>query len=981
MKDLACKIPWKTFFLGIIVSFLSLGYLQAQVELSGTVSDDSGEPLIGVNILLKGTSTGTVTDIDGTFSLTVAPDAILVFSYTGFASQEIPVNGRNQIDVRLISDVSLLDEVVVIGYGTQRRGSVTGAISSIKAEDIQELPVTDAGQALQGRAAGVVALASGNRPGQGVTIRIRGRRSLTATNEPLFVVDGIPYDGNISDINPKDISSMEILKDASATAIYGSRGANGVILITTNRGGDFPTTVSYSGYYGITSVIGVPDMMNGEQYYRLKEVGGRAFTADETAAHNDGISTNWTDLVLDNGHQQNHQVSVRGGSSKTGFAISANYFNEGGVIETQNYDRYTFRVNLDHQATNRLKVGTSTQISNSKQDWATNTYGGALNISPLAEPYDAEDNLIYRPGADPLLWNPLADYVDGNFEDERRTLRVFSNIFAELDIIKGLKYRLNFGPDYREYRRGVFEGTNSSSRQGGDPRVQKEHERVYNYTLENILTYSLASGDHDLTATGLFSVQESKYEYTNIQAENIPYETQLYHNIGTAETVLGFGSELSEWGIMSFMGRLNYEYLGKYMVTLTGRYDGSSRLAEGNKWGFFPSAAVLWRVSNENFMEDMSGISNLRLRLSYGVTGNTGIDPYQTRGSLSRTIYSFGGNAAFGYRPGALANPELQWESSATANIGIDFGFWDHRITGSFELYRTNTTDLLLERQIPITSGFNAVFENIGETLNRGWELSLVTRNIATGDFSWETTLNVFGNKEEIVDLYGTKQDDVGNQWFIGEPLTVWYDYEKLGIWQTSEADAASVYGLIPGQIKVRDVNNDNIINQDDRVILGTDIPTVTLGLGSRFEYKGFDLSFLLLGVFGHTVENNFETGQATLQGRYNNLNVDYWTESNPTNDHPKPDGSVERPLYHSSRAYYPGDFFKIKNIQIGYNIVGNDLSRVGIKRARVYLNMDTPHFWQRLPQKYLDPEVYGGEVTGDVPTTRMFSFGLMADF
>jgi TonB-linked SusC/RagA family outer membrane protein len=981
MKNLAPKIPWKGFSLGIIFSFLSLAYLQAQVTVSGSVSDETGSPLIGVNILIRGTAEGTITDVDGSYSLTAASDAVLIFSYTGYKSQEIPVNGRSQINVSLAPDVSIIDEVVVTGYGTQRRGDVTGAISSVKAEDIQELPVTDVGQALQGRAAGVVALASGNQPGEGVTIRIRGRRSLTATNEPLYVVDGIPYDGNISDINPGDIQSIEVLKDASATAIYGSRGANGVILITTNRGGDFPTTVSYSGYYGISSVVGVPDMMNGEEYYRLKEVGGRAFTADEQAAHSAGISTDWPSLVLDNGHQQTHQLSVRGGSPKTGFAVAANYFNEVGVVETQKYDRFTFRVNLDHNATQKLKIGTSTQVSNAIQDWASNTYGWALNISPLAEPYDADGNLVYRPGADPLLWNPLADYVEGTLEDDRRTLRVFSNIFAELDIVKGLQYRMNFGPDYRTYRRGVFQGSNSTARQGGVPLVQKEHERIFNYTFENILTYNLNTGNHDLKFTGLYSIQESRYEYTNIQAENVPYESQLYHNIGTAETVLGYGSNLSEWGIMSFMGRLNYEFLGKYAVTLTGRYDGSSRLAEGKKWGFFPSAAVLWRISSEPFMNDVSPISNLRLRLSYGVTGNTGIEPYQTRGSLSRTIYSFGGNAAFGYRPGALANPDLKWESSATANIGIDFGLWDYRVTGSFELYRTNTTDLLLERQIPITSGFNSVFENIGETLNKGWELSLVTRNVATGDFSWETTVNLFGNKEEIVDLYGTKEDDIGNQWFIGEPLTVWYDYDKLGIWQTNEADAASVYGLIPGQIKVRDVNSDNIINQDDRQIIGSDMPTVTLGLGSRFEYKGIDLSFLLLGVFGHTVNNTFETGWATLQGRYNNLNVDYWTESNPTNDHPKPDGSVERPLYGDSRAYYPGDFLKIKNIQIGYSFSEDVISRIGFQKARIYLNMDTPYFWQRLPQKYLDPEVYGGRVVGDVPTTKMYSFGVMLDF
>jgi hypothetical protein len=366
--------------------------------------------------------------------------------------------------------------------------------------------------------------------------------------------------------------------------------------------------------------------------------------------------------------------------------------------------------------------------------------------------------------------------------------------------------------------------------------------------------------------------------------------------------------------------------------------------------------------------------------VSYGVTGNTGIDPYQTRGSLSRTVYSFGGNAAFGYRPGALANPDLRWESSATANIGLDFGIKDGRISGSFELYSTTTTDLLLERQLPITSGFNSVFENIGETRNRGWELSLVTRNIATGDFSWETTLNLFGNKEEIIDLYGTAEDDVGNEWFIGQPLTVWYNYEKVGIWQLGEEDAATVYSQFPGEIKVTDLNNDDLINQDDKVIVGSDMPTITIGLGSRFEYKGLDFSFLLLGVFGHTIYNDFEVSRTSLQGRYNNIDVDYWTETNPTNDQPKPDGSRERPLYNSTRGYYNGDFFKIKNIQLGYTIPSTALSKAHIKKLRVYANMDTPFIWSHLAGN-LDPEVYGGRVVGDVPSTKMFSFGVMLDF
>jgi len=970
-------------FIGTFCSFSGLSLFGQGRTVTGTVTDaESGEPLIGVNIVVQGTTTGAITDPEGSYSIDV-PDgeAVLLFSFVGYELQSITVGLQTVIDVQLAASMVGLDELVVVGYGTQRRGSITGAISSVSSDEIQERPVMNAGQALQGRATGVVALSDGgSTPGTNVTIRIRGRRSLTATNDPLFVVDGIPWSGSITGLNPKDIRSMEVLKDASATAIYGSRGANGVILITTNRGGNMPTTVSYSGHYGISSVLAVPDLMNGEEYYRLKEVGGRAFTQDELDAYAAGVSTDWVDLVIGNGFQTNNQLSVRGGNANTGFAISANYFKEGGVIETQDYTRKTFRVNLDHQATKRIKVGTSTQVLSGLRNLGSNAYGGAVNISPLAEPYDADGNLIFRPGADPLLWNPLADYEEGVYFDEGEAFRVFSNIFAEIDILDNLNYRMNYGPSLINYRRGLFQGSNSGARQGGNALVRKEHERVFEYTFENILTYNLETGDHNLNFTGVYSIQEKDHEYTHIEVEDIPYESQLYHNLGTAETVNDMGSYLEEWGIMSFMGRANYELMGKYMITLTARWDGSSRLAEGNKWGFFPSAAAMWRISSEDFMSGQDLFSDLRLRVSYGITGNTGIDPYQTRGGLTRSYYSFGGLSGLGFRPESLANPDLRWESSATANLGLDFGLLEGRIAGSFEVYQTHTTDLLLERQLPITSGFNSVFENVGETRNRGWELGVTFRNFASGDFSWETNLNLFGNKEEILDLYGTEEDDVGNEWFIGEPLTVWYDYEKVGIWQLGEEDDASVYSQFPGEIHVADQNNDGLINQDDQVILGSDMPTITLGLGQRFEYKGLDFSFMLLGVFGHTVYNDYLIARSTLQGRYNNLNVNYWTETNPTNEHPKPDGSREYPLYSSTRGYYPGDFFKIKNIQLGYNFPTGMLSKAKIKKLRLYLNLDTFFIWSHL-QKGLDPEKYGGEIEADVPATRMYSFGLMIDF
>ncbi|MEX0770695.1 MAG: TonB-dependent receptor [Balneolaceae bacterium] len=972
------------FLAGGLVGVGLFDSAQAQNHtVSGTIiSSADGEALPGVNIAVKGTTTGTTTNIDGEYSLTTSSaNDTLVYSYIGYETLEEPINGRSTIDIALVPRAIEGEELVVVGYGAVQRRDITGSVTSVSTQDIQEVPVSDAGQALQGRAAGVVALSAGNRPGEGVTIRIRGRRSLTASNDPLFVVDGIPLEGNIDDINPRDIESMEVLKDASATAIYGSRGANGVILVTTRRGGNHATTVSYSGHTGISQVLGTPDMMSGPEFARMKELSGRDFTPSEQDAIQRGVSTDWVDLLLDEGYQHNHQLSIQGGNESTQFAVSGNFFFEQGVISNQDFNRNTFRVNLDHSISDRFRIGTSTQISNQVQNWGSNPYGQALATNPLAEPFDDEGNLIYRPGADPLIFNPLADLEEGVYLDERTRLRVFSNIFAEYDLLENVNYRMNFGPDFKDYRRGVFQGSLTTARQFGSPYAEKEHNRQLTYTFENILTYTEDIGEnHAFDVTGLYSIQSSTEEWSDVSASELPYEHQKFHNIGTGARIEGLGSELEEWGIMSFMGRLNYRLMDRYLLTITGRYDGSSRLAEGNKWGFFPSVALGWRINDEAFMADQTLFSELRLRISYGITGNTAIDPYQTRGGLSRTNYSFSDEAAFGYRPGSIANPELQWEKSATTNIGIDFGLWEDRVAGSVELYETHTTDLLLERNIPITSGFNSVLENIGETKNRGFEVTLVTRNISNQNFSWTTNANFFGNREEILDLYGTGVDDIGNEWFIGEPLTVWYDYDKLGIWQQNEADQSDQFDLEPGQIKVRDINGDGRINEQDRVVLGSDMPNLSLGLGNRFRYKDFDLSVFLFGSFGHMIFNNFRVGNSTMQGRYNNLNIDYWTPDNPTNVHPRPDGTQERPIYGDSRGYMTGDFLKVRNIQFGYNLPATFISKAGIRSARVYVNAETPFVFSNL-ENGVDPEQYGGVIEANVPSTRLYTVGVNINF
>lgn len=974
-------------------------------SVTGLVTDvETGQPLVGAQVSVVGTAVRTLVDAQGRYLIAGLPagEAVIRVQLVGYGSAEETVNvtadGAVNASFRLQRQAVQLEGIVVVGYGEQQRRDITGAITSVTAQEVHELPITDAGEALQGRAAGAVALIEGNRPGQGVTIRVRGRRSLTADNDPLFVLDGIPLEGALNTVNPRDIESIQVLKDASATAIYGSRGANGVVLITTRRGIDRPTTVSYTGYYGSSQQLGTPNMMNAQEFAEVKREAARrsgedpesVFTDEERALLAEGVSSDYQDLLINTGYQQSHQLSIQGGDARTQFYLSGNYFGEEGVIDIHGFTRYGVRLNLDHVVSDRFKIGTSSQVSNAIQDWGSNPYGAALATNPISLPYNSETGELNRhPGNDPLVYNALADLEDGAIQDERKTLRVFGNLFAELDLTRDLQYRVNFGPDLEEWQRGLFQSSISTARQGDSPLARKEHRREFTYTLENILTYNRTfSAVHTVDVTGLWSIQQSRNERSLLQTRDLPYESQGFHNLGTGATIDQADSDLLEWGITSYMGRVNYQFADKYLLTLTGRFDGSSRLAEGRKWGFFPSAAVGWLISEEPFMANQNLFSELKLRISYGKTGNTAIDPYQTAGSLVREAYVFGESSAFGYRPGDIANPDLRWEVSTQINAGLDFSMFSNRIYGSFEVYRTRTSDLLLERQLPPTSGFSSVLENIGKTQNIGYELSLSTRNISTQDVGWTTDFSFFSNTEKILSLYGVdadgdgvEDDDRGNGWFIGRPLTVWFDYDKVGIWQLGQEEEAARYGQQPGDIKVRDVNQDGTINQEDLVYLGTNIPKLTASMTSRFRYKHFDFSFFLFGSFGHTVFNDFRVANSTLQTRYNNLNVDYWTPDNPTNSDPRPNNQVEFPLYGQTRGYLSGSFLKVRNVQLGYTFPGSPLSGYGIQNLRIYLNAHTPLVFSGLDDS-VDPEIYNGTVSaGAVPAYKLWSAGVDISF
>lgn len=988
--------------------------------VSGKVTSvEDNLPVPGVSVVLKGSKSGTNTDADGAFKISIPEDnAVLVFSAVGFVTQEIAVGNKSVVDIVLASDQKILTEVVVVGYGTQKKSQLTGAISSVGAKEINEMPITNLGQALQGRAAGVDVTQSGSKPGTVPKILIRGRRSFNAGNDPLYVVDGIPLGAGYDDMNPNDIQSMEVLKDATATAIYGSRGANGVVIVTTKRGAPKgKTTVSYDGYVGVSKALDKVELFNGTEFaefvreaYRAtggyKDAAGNAIPTGVINAEADakvavlggdpnvakgianGTSTDWQDLVVKTGVMQNHSVGIQGGNDRTQFYISGGFFQDKGVVKEANFTRLSLRSNIDHNVNKWLKVGLSSYMMNSTRNGENlNTYGMTINQNPLAVPYDDNGKLIFSPTNDALLTNPLAELVKGAQVDQLKRYRIFNSLYTEFSILPGLKYRVNFGPDFTITRYGRFIGAQTNARKGGDAQANSTSAFGFNWTLENIVNYSKTfGGKHNLNVTLLHSIQRDRAEGFGASVQGVPVESQSFYNLGAATTVFSPISGLVEWTINSYMGRVNYDYNDKYLVTLTIRRDGSSRFGQNSKYGNFPGIAVGWNLSNENFLKSVSWVDLLKIRAGWGKVGNTGLAPYQTQAFLGRTSYAWNTNAAYGYRPGTIGNGDLRWESSATSNVGLDFSFIRGKIQGSLEFYQTNTTDLLLSDQLPGSIGFPAVTRNVGETRNRGIELSLTTNNVNTaGGFKWTTDFTFTKNTEAILSLYNGKVDDLGNGWFIGRPLSTVYDYRKEGIWQTNEADAAKSFASEVGQIKIKDINGDGKINAEDREIIGSDVPDFSGGITNRLSFKGFDLSFFFFARVGNLIRSEFHRNNNALAGRYQQMKVDYWTPNNPTNEFPRPKSNQEFPVYGSTLTYFDGTFVKLRNVNVGYTFTPELSKKLGMESLRLYSSIQQPFIWAKYRTKYngVDPETTGLAAggTGITPATMVITFGLNAKF
>jgi len=1000
------------------ILFMLIGFqifAQDRMVTGRVTASDDGSGIPGATISVKGTSKGTSSDVNGNYKISVSSNSVLVFSSVGFNTQEVSVGTKTQINISLASDTKDLTEVVVVGYGTQKKSQTTGAISSVTSKMITEMPITNLGQAMQGRVAGVDVAQSGSKPGTVPKVLIRGRRSFNAGNDPLYVVDGIPLSGGYEDMNPNDVASMEILKDATATAIYGARGANGVVLITTKRGSkDGKTVISYDTYVGSTQSLDKIKLFNGAEYAEMKRESRRSVVkgsqyldfngnpvptgvidafADSklfTAVELEGIklnrTTDYQDMMVKQGFQQNHALGIQGGNEKTQFSINAGYFQDKGIIEGLDFSRYSLRVNVDHQVNKNLKIGASSYFMYSNTNGANlNPYGYLPSQNPLARAYDDSGNLIFQQTDDALLTNPLNEIIPGAKIDETKKYRIFNSLYAEYQIADGLKYRVNFGPDFTISRNGRFNGALTNDIKGGNPTASTDNRFGFNYTLENILTYNKQFKNHNLGVTLLQSMQRDNYEQYTQSVLGVPVETQQFYNLANASSIQGVGSNLIQWTIASYMARLNYDYKGKYLLTATMRRDGSSRFGENSKWGNFPGVALGWNLHQENFMKDLSWLDELKLRASFAQVGNQGLSPYQTQGLEGRTAYAWNTNAAYGYRPNTIGNADLKWETSTSKNIGADFSILRGRVAGSIEYYQTNTTDLLLSDQLPTSTGFAAVTRNVGETQNKGIEISLSTVNIdSESGFKWSTDFTYYKNTEAILSLYNGAKDDVGNRWFIGQPLNSYFDYKYAGIWQEKESDKAKAMGFQVGQIKIVDSNGDNKITADDRVLLGSDVPSWTGGITNRFSFKGFDLSFFIFTRQGQQIVSNFHYNSNALAGRYNQIKLDYWTPNNPNAYYPRPNKDQEFPAYRDAIRYFDGSFIKVRNINIGYSFPAKTAAKLGLSSLRVYASIQQPFIFSdyRSKQNGVDPETSNGNVNNDVtPATSVSTFGLNIKF
>ena len=1014
------------------------------ITVKGNVKDNQGAGLPGVSITIEGAGKGTLTDMSGNFTIAVpSTKTVLVCSFIGMETKKVVVGNQQTIMVTLNEASVSLNEVVAVGYGKVKKSDVTGSLTQITEKTLQERPVANVLQAMQGKATGVD-ISSNNKPGSVPSITIRGNRSLTATNTPLYVIDGIPLTaGSIEDLNTNDIASIEILKDASSTAIYGSRGANGVILVSTKKGKKGSVSVSYDGSLTVNRYKSLTDWMSAGEYidtYRTAlmnagQYGTETFTNLDTpvkygyptpALDNSKFALatdpyaqesvlngyNWTDKVggtvamrnttaaeqalgwpaqvpdynsrnmrtydwrksaLRDGLTQNHQISISAGGENSRVYMAAGYVNQLGEQKDQDYKRYNMTLNGEITPQKWLTVGMSANaslaiqnygiIKNSSNTGSKDLYSSATGIYPYAVPYDKDGNYIMNPGGNLNVWNPLRD-IDQSINQTKNT-SVMANSFAEIRFTPWLKYHMNFGVQYRESLGGQWTGSKSTSNLIQPSTAGYSTSMKLSYVLENLLYFDKTFNEiHTVNATIMQSASKSESEGSSISSTGQIYDSSSWYNIAanTLGKPTGYGTSYSANTLTSYMGRLNYTLMNKYILTATGRWDGASVLADGHKWSFFPSFAAAWKLQEESFLKNVEWLRELKLRFGYGVTGNAAVSAYTSTGPLSSNGYVFGSTAAVGYLPQQVSNPNLGWEKTGEYNLGLDFSVLNDRISGGIDVYQMKTTDLLMSKSLPAITGFVTKLQNIGETKNRGIEVSISTVNIKTKDFSWRTSISWSTNKEEIVSLLNGKQDMLSNRWFIGQPLQVYYDYKYDRIWQNTTEDLAEMakfkangVNFHPGMIKVADLNSDYKIDANDQSVLGTNRPKWTGGITNTFTYKEFEMSFFVYAKVGQMYFGGYPTYPSGGANMPKYIATDSWSYTNTTAKFPMLNTAefgayAGIPQYAQSMAYNEGTFVAVRNISLAYSLPAKVLSKLSLKKLQFSCQV-------------LNPFLFGGDL------------------
>jgi len=978
MKKLKLIKRCKTLVLLMLISLCSATLYAQTITVKGKVLDEKGEPVIGATVKLKSRPQGAVTDISGNFSIAVPPgETALVVSYLGYVTQQIPVSkSSNNLHVTLVASANNLNEVVVVGYGTLKREDVTGTVATVNSKVLQEIPASNVIDQLKGRVAGVDVVESTNGP----LITIRGNRTIGAApgiDGPLIVLDGQPYYNSIENIDPNDIKSIDILKGASATAIYGSRASGGVLLITSNRGRVGQTVTSFDSYEGISTLEGGLKLLNGKQFAQLEldaAQGGLlqsgasgnlyALTGNETKALNAGISTNYPSLLLKNAMVLNKSLRVSGGTDRTQFNVGTGYRLNTGLEPNNSTKRISLNANIDHKINNYIKFGLSTQTTvRLINAGGGNQLQNARYMSPLTYPYNPDGSLNLTPQGDELDATTVNPLLPGRSPDQYYNYtRGFVNndiAYVEVSPVSHLKYRYTINYNFSQSLQGQYRGINNADILSlAQTSASTINNYQYRLAQEHLLTYdNVFANKHAINFVAGFTSELQHNENSEIDGTGIPSDANRNENLALAQVVTIPNGLYTEQGLVSLFGRLNYAFDHKYDLTLGVRNDANSALAAGHQHTTYPELGLGWVISNENFMKRYSFIDNLKLRGGYGITSTTGsIGPYGTLGQLSSSKYQYGGSSAGdaqGVRVTTLVNTNLSWQRSAEYNLALDFAVLNSRLSGSVEVYSTKTTGIILPNQIPVTNGASSQVSNLGTSADKGLEISLSSINIQNSrGLSWSTDFNVAFNRERIVSLPNGGLINLGAGEFVGQPLSVIYDVKKIGIWQTSEAAQAAVFGAKPGSIKIQDFNGDGKITAADDQIIGNFQPQYTFGMTNRFAFKSFDLNIVIQGRMGFTTvvpyvssSNSSVNGWQFLNlGRHNQPVIDYWTPTNPTNAFPEPNANTQL-SYYSTLQYYDGSFIRAKSINLGYTFSNNVTKHLGMSSLRIYANVTDPFF------------------------------------